>query len=60
MSSQDNKKTTEEDDKNDSKVKEEEKQKKLIESINQLPSSSIKSKAILLYDLNEDMKSQYL
>ena len=60
MSSQDNKKTTEEDDKNDSKIKEEEKQKKLIESINQLPSSSIKSKAILLYDLNEDMKSQYL
>ena len=60
MSSQDNKKTTEEDDKNDSKLKEEEKQKKLIESINQLPSSSIKSKAILLYDLNEDMKSQYL
>lgn len=32
----------------------------MIEAMNQLPSTSIKSKAILLYDLNEDMKSQYL
>ena len=39
--------------------KEEEEQKKLIEAINKLPSDSIKSKSILLYDLNEDMKSQY-
>ena len=50
----------EENDKNDSKLqKEEEEQKKLYEAINKLPSESIKSKAILLYDLNEDMKSQY-
>ena len=50
-----------EDDNNDSQLKkEEEQQKKLIEAMNQLPSTSIKSKAILLYDLNEDMKSQYL
>lgn len=50
-----------EDDNNDSQLKkEEEEQKKLIEAMNQLPSTSIKSKAILLYDLNEDMKSQYL
>ena len=39
--------------------KEEEEQKKLLEAINKLPSDSIKSKTILLYDLNEDMKSQY-
>ena len=44
----------------DIKIKKEEKeQKKLLESINKLPSDSIKSKSILLYDLNEDMKSQY-
>ena len=43
----------------DEKNKEEEEQKKLFEAINLLPSSSIKSKSILLYDLNEDMKSQY-
>jgi len=44
----------------DIKIKKEEKeQKKLIEAINKLPSDSIKSKTILLYDLNEDMKSQY-
>jgi hypothetical protein len=50
-----------EDDNNDSQLKkEEEEQKKLIEAMNKLPSTSIKSKAILLYDLNEDMKSQYL
>ena len=35
-------------------------QKKLIKSINELKSESIKAKAIILYDLNEDMKSQYL
>ena len=39
--------------------KDEEEQKKLLEAINKLPSDSIKSKSILLYDLNEDMKSQY-
>ena len=43
----------------DEKNKEEEEQKKLFEAINLLPTSSIKSKSILLYDLNEDMKSQY-
>ena len=52
--------TMEENGKNDSKLqKEEEEQKKLYEAINKLPSEPIKSKAILLYDLNEDMKSQY-
>jgi len=40
--------------------KEEKDQLKLIEAINKLPSNTIKSKSILLYDLNEDMKSQYL
>jgi hypothetical protein len=50
-------KEVEEEDK-DTK-KEEEEQKKLFEAINNLPSDPIKSKAILLYDLNEDMKSQY-
>ena len=50
-------KEVEEEDK-DTK-KEEEEQKKLFEAINNLPSGPIKSKAILLYDLNEDMKSQY-
>ena len=34
--------------------------KKISEAINKLPSESIKSKSIILYDLNEDMKSQYL
>ena len=59
MSNYDYKKN-QEDDKDDSKIrKEEEEQKKLIDSLNELPSNSIKSKAILLYDLNEDMKSQY-
>ena len=43
----------EEEDEDDS-------QKKLIKSINELPSESIKAKSIILYDLNEDMKSQYL
>ena len=60
MSTLDNLKTSEEEDKNDSKLKkEEEEEKKLFEAINKLPSDSIKSKSILLYDLNEDMKSQY-
>ena len=60
MSSTENQKNAEEEDKNDSKIKkEEEEQKRLIEAINQLSSNSIKSKAILLYDLNEDMKSKY-
>lgn len=60
MSSAENQKNAEEEDKNDSKIKkEEEEQKRLIEAINKLPSNSIKSKAILLYDLNEDMKSKY-
>ena len=50
----------EENDKNDSKLKkDEDEQKKLCEAINKLPSEPIKSRAILLYDLNEDMKSQY-
>ena len=54
-------KTPEEVEKNYLNLKtEEEEQKKLFEAINKLPSDSIKSKSILLYDLNEDMKSQYL
>ena len=55
MSTENQKKPEDEDEKN----KEEEDQKKLFDAINILPSSSIKSKSILLYDLNEDMKSQY-
>ena len=55
MSTENQKKPEDEDEKN----KEEEDQKKLFEAINLLPSGSIKSKSILLYDLNEDMKSQY-
>ena len=39
---------------------EDDSQKKLINSIKELPSESIKAKSIILYDLNEDMKSQYL
>ena len=56
----------EEKDKQNEETKKEEKeeddddQKKLIKSINELKSESIKAKAIILYDLNEDMKSQYL
>jgi hypothetical protein len=48
------------DEKKDEKEDEEDSQKKLIKSINELPSESIKAKSIILYDLNEDMKSQYL
>ena len=55
MSTENQKAPEDEDEKN----KEEEDQKKLFEAINLLPSGSIKSKSILLYDLNEDMKSQY-
>ena len=51
-------KEVEEEEQKDIK-KEEEEQKKLFDAINNLPSDAIKSKAILLYDLNEDMKSQY-
>lgn len=61
MSSQENHKESEKDYKNDSNIKnDEEEQKKLIEAMNKLPSNSIKSKATFLYNLNEDMKSQYL
>ena len=61
MSAFENKKSSEDDDKNSLELKkEEEEQKKLYEAINKLPSDSIKSKAILLYYSNEDMKSQYL
>ena len=61
MSTLENKKSSEYDEKNSLDLKrEEEEQKKLYEAINKLPSDSIKSKAILLYDSNEDMKSQYL
>ena len=52
-----------EEKKKDEKEDEEDKddnQKKLIKSINELPSESIKAKSIILYDINEDMKSQYL
>ena len=57
MSYSDNKNPPEDEE---DKKNEEEDQKKLFEAINKLPSESIKSKSIILYDLNEDMKSQYL
>ena len=60
MSITENQKTSEEEEKDSNVKKEEEEQKKLLEAMNKLPSDSIKSKSILLYDLNEDMKSQYL
>ena len=60
MSITENQKVSEEEEKDSNVKKEEEEQKKLLEVINKLPSDSIKSKSILLYDLNEDMKSQYL
>ena len=59
-------KNEEKDNKNEETKKDEnendddEEQKKLIKSINELKSESIKAKAIILYDLNEDMKSEYL
>ena len=59
-------KNEEKDNKNEETKKDEnendddEEQKKLIKSINELKSEPIKAKAIILYDLNEDMKSQYL
>ena len=59
-------KVEEKDNKNEETKKDEnendddEEQKKLIKSINELKSESIKAKAIILYDLNEDMKSEYL
>ena len=61
MSTTENQKSPEEDEKEDSinKNEDEEKQEKLIEAMNDLPTNSMKSKAVLLYDLNEDMKSQY-
>ena len=46
--------------KEDNEEEDEDDQKKLIKSINELPTESIKAKSIVLYDLNEDMKSQYL
>lgn len=54
------KKEEKKDEKKDEKEDEEDSQKKLIKSINELPSESIKTKSIILYDINEDMKSQYL
>jgi len=59
-------KNEEKDNKNEETKKDEnendddEEQKKLIKSINELKSESLKAKAIILYDLNEDMKSEYL
>ena len=50
----------EETKKEDNEEEDEDDQKKLIKSINELPTESIKAKSIVLYDLNEDMKSQYL
>ena len=44
----------------DKNVEEDDDQKKLIDSLKELPSESIKAKAIILYNINEDMKSQYL
>jgi len=57
-----NKNEEEKDNKNKDTKKEDddEYQKKLLKSINEIKSESIKAKAIILYDLNEDMKSQYL
>ena len=59
----DNIKAAEEDEKNENdsinKKEEDERQARLLEAMNDLPSNSMKSKAVLLYDLNEDMKSQY-
>ena len=46
--------------KEDIEENEDDRQKKLINSINELPSESLKAKTIILYDLNEDMKAQYL
>ena len=61
MSTLENKKSSEYEEKNSLDLKrEEDEQKKLYDAINKLPSDSIKAKAILLYDSNEDMKSQYL
>ncbi len=53
-------KLNEENKKEEEKEDEDDSQKKLTKSINELPSESIKAKSIILYDLNEDMKSQYL
>ena len=50
----------EETKKDENENDDDEEQKKLIKSINELKSESIKAKAIILYDLNEDMKSEYL
>ena len=49
-----------EEPKKEEKEENDDDQKKLIKSINELKSEPIKAKAIILYDLNEDMKSQYL
>ena len=49
-----------EETKKDENEDDDEDKKKLIKSINELKSDSIKSRAIFLYDINEDMKSQYL
>ena len=58
-------KIEEKDKKNEETKNEEDKeeddddQKKLIKSINDIKSESIKAKSIILYDLNEHMKSEY-
>ena len=54
------KKEEEKKDEKEDEENEDDSQKKLIKSINELPSESIKAKSIILYDINEDMKSQYL
>ena len=54
------KKEEEKKDEKEDEEDEDDSQKKLIKSINELPSESIKAKSIILYDINEDMKSQYL
>jgi hypothetical protein len=51
---------TPKEEKDNEDENEDDSQKKLINSIKELQSESIKAKSIILYDLNEDMKSQYL
>ena len=54
------KETKNEEEKKDENENDDEDKKKLIKSINELKSESIKTRALFLYDINEDMKSQYL
>ena len=54
------KETKNEEEKKDENENDDEDKKKLIKSINELKSESIKARALFLYDINEDMKSQYL